>query len=163
MGRGYTFKCKKCQNEYGVSWGIGGAFPHVYRSCLSDITAGKYGEEWKELALSYEHIAVDAARYLYVCKFCGNWKVEKSLSLYKAKSLDTINDSLVERISEEYSGFTFVMPSELNDNFIFLKSYVHKCEKCGKRMCKTDIRHLQSLPCPKCGTENETKGMLWWD
>ena len=164
MGRGYTFKCKKCQNEYSVSCGIGGAFPHVYRSCLSDIIAGKYGEEWKELALSEKYIAVDASRYLYICNSCGNWELTYSLSLYKPKDPKSIPDKQFGiKTVREWGYVPYVTPSDLEDDYIFLKSYVHKCCKCGKRMHKANTDHLASLACPKCGTENEVNGTIRWD
>ena len=164
MGKGYRFKCKKCQNEYCASWGIGGAFPLVYRSCLSDIIAGKYGLEWKKLALSEEYIAVDASSYLYSCNFCGNWKIAYSLSLYKPKNPKSIPDKQYGiKTVREWGYVPYVTPLDFEDDYIFLKSYVHKCDKCGKRMHKTDIKHLTSLACPKCGTDNEIDGILMWD
>ena len=164
MGKGYTFKCKKCQNEYGVSWGIGGAFPRVYQSCIENIKAGKYGEEWKTLASSQEYFAVDASRYLYICKSCGNWEISYSLSLYKPKDPESIPDMQFGiKTVREWGYVPFVTPSNLEDDYIFIKSFVHKCNKCGKRMHKANTKKLQSLPCPKCGTQNETNGMLWWD
>lgn len=164
MGSGYSFVCKKCHHEYSVNLGIGMMFPTVYRACLSDIKEGKYGEEWKELASSEEYVAVDASRCLYICDSCGNWDLTYSLSLYKPKNPESIPDKQFGiKTVREWGYVPYVTLRELNSNYIFLKSYVHKCDKCGNRMHKADTERLSSLACPKCGTENEVNGIIRWD
>lgn len=166
MGSGYSFKCKKCRHEYSIHLGIGMMFPNVYRSCLSDIKEGKYGEEWKKLALSEEYIAVDASRYLYICDSCGNWDLTYSLSLYKPKNPQSIPDKQFGiKTVREWGYVPYVTPRDLNCNYIFLKSYVHKCDKCGNRMHKIDEDDILSLSlsCPKCGTENKVRDEIMWD
>ena len=154
MGVGYGFKCKKCGYYYDVHLGVGMMFPRVYDSCINDIKAGKYGKEWRKIALSQEYIAVDASKYLYICKSCNHWKVSYSLSLYKPKDIDSIQN-------KQYT--SYVTPSMLEYEYTFIKSYIHKCDKCSKRMCRYDINSQSSLVCPKCGTDNEVSELIRWD
>lgn len=151
MGTGYAFKCKKCGHEYDVLVGCGFRFPKEYQECIKAIKCGKYGSEWKSLFLETHNAVVDADEYLYICRSCGNWKVEKSLSLYSSTA--------------ELSEDTYVMPYELNETCNFIKSYFHKCKKCKKRMHRVDEDDILSLllPCPKCGTENNVAELIMWD
>ena len=151
MGMGYDFICKKCGHWYNIHLGSGTMFYKVYQSCIRDIQAGKYGEEWKALALSHEHIAVDAETYLYICESCGNWKTDMDLSLYEPKEPDKIQN-------EKY-----FMLWKLEKYCSLLKPYVHKCDKCGEIMHKFNEEQVSSLSCPKCGTENEIAGVIYWD
>ena len=165
MGTGYNFKCKKCHYEYMLFLGIGMRFPSKYRECLNDIKEGKYGEEWKQLALSQEYIAVDASKYLYFCNFCGNWEISYSLSLYKPKDPNSVlNQQFGIKTVREWGYVPYVTPHELEHDYTFIKSYVHKCSKCGKRMHKTDTEQLTSSACPKCGTQNRLfNEKIYWD
>lgn len=163
MGHGYSFICKKCRHRYDVHLGIGMMFPRVYASCISDIKSGEYGEEWKSLLLNQENIAVDASKYLYVCKSCGHWKVSYSLSLCVPKEPDKILGERYGDKTRELRRVSYVSPLDLEMNYSHLKSYFHKCDKCGKRMHKADADKISSLPCPKCGTENEKSDSIDWD
>lgn len=151
MGSGYSFKCKKCGREYDVLVGIGFRFPTEYQNCIKAIKRGKYGLEWKTLFLKTPNAVVDAEEYLYVCNSCGYWKIEKSLSLYSS--------------TVELSKDTYIMPYKLTEACNFIKSYYHKCKKCGKQMHKVDEDDIPSLllSCPKCGTENNVAELIMWD
>ena len=139
-------------------------FPKEYKACLKRIKQGKYGEEWQRLALSEEYIAVDASNYLYLCGACGYWEVSPSLSLYRPKAPETIPDQQFGiKTVREWGEVPYVMPHDLENDYIFLKSYVHHCGRCGRRMHKADPVGTFALPCPKCGTENAPGWGLKWD
>jgi len=164
MGSGYGFKCKKCGHDYNIHCGIGMMFPKEYQSCIEDVKNGVYGDEWKSIASSEKYFAVDASRNLYVCKKCNNWNVEYSMSIYKPKnSNDIMNKRYGEKNVKEWRYVPYVMQYDLNNDYTFIKSYIHKCGKCGNRMRKVDIDHLSVLSCPKCGTDNNAVDMIRWD
>ena len=165
MGRGSKFRCKNCGYEYFVLVGLGGMFPQAYQDCITDIESGKYGEEWKTLLKSQKYVAVDAEVYLYVCRSCGNWKTDMSLSLYAPNDPDKIPDIQYGiKTVKEWGYVPYVTSVDLEENYSFMKSYVHKCDKCGKRMHKDFLDNSSHLPCPKCGTKNiKVPGILRWD
>ncbi len=164
MGSGYGFKCKKCGCDYNIHCGIGMMFPTVYKSCIDDVKKGVYGDEWKSIASCEKYFAVDASLNLYICNKCNNWNTQYSMSIYKPKSdNDIINKRYGEKTVKELGYVPYVTPFDLKDDYTFIKSYIHKCDKCGHRMHKVDIDHLSSLPCPKCGSENNELDMIRWD
>ena len=152
MGRGIGLKCSKCGNEYSANTGIGFLYPQVYQKTLEDIKNGKYGKEWKDLALSEDLVAVDAESYLYICGECGHWDVEKGLSLY-------IPNDVNELMKKEYGDKTvkqrgevpYVMSDDLRNDYHLLKGWDHKCPKCGASMHMATRSEETSIPCPACG------------
>ena len=64
---------------------------------------------------------------------------------------------------EEWGYVPYVMGYDLKAEYSLVEVFVHKCKKCRKRMHKATDEELQTLPCPKCGTENATSGLLMWD
>ena len=152
MGSGVGYTCSKCGYEYSANTGIGFLFPTVYQEVLSDVKAGKYGEDWKKLSLNETKIAVDAETYLYICKKCSNWEVDYGLNLYAPNKSD----------AEEPE---YVMGYELKEQYHILKRYVHKCKKCGDVMHKATVKEKGSLHCPKCGGEpsNDSVRIICWD
>ena len=166
MGSGYKFKCSKCRNQYSVSTGTGFIFPDIYTDMVSDIKEGKYGDEWKELMLSEEFVAVDAERNLYVCKECGYWTVDSDLSLYAPNDPDLIrNKQYGIKTVEEWGEVPYVMGGDLRDDYHLLKKWIHKCEKCGSVMHKGTEEEKENLPCPKCGGKPKTESTMYfmWD
>lgn len=151
MGNGYSFVCKKCGYTYDIYFGTGMLFPEIYKSCIRSIKAGNYGEEWKKTVSDNRYIAVDISDNLYTCKSCGFWKQEYSLSLYELKNKDLSNCT------------DYVMPEELKENYSLVKTFVHRCDICGKRMCKINLNFLSILSCPKCGIENTVSDFFNWD
>lgn len=151
MGTGYMFKCIKCEHEYKVSIGTGAFFPTEYEKCVKDIMRGKLGDEWKSIFLN-NSAAVDAKKYLYLCKSCGNWKVDRSYSVHIYE---------YELFPKSLCLYSY----NIDDTYKFVKSYYHKCSKCGKRMSKVNTNHdlSISLACPKCGKENYYHEILMWD
>ncbi len=166
MGSGVGFKCSKCGKEYCANTGIGFLFPEVYKETLSDVKAGKYGEEWKKLALSEELVAVDAETYLYVCKKCGHWDVEPGLSLYAPNDVKKLKKKKYgEKTVEQWGEAPYVMSMDLEEDYHILKRRVHKCEKCGGVMHKATREEELNLPCPDCGgaPEKGQVNMIMWD
>ncbi len=151
MGCGFGLKCSCCGLEYDVCTGIGMLFPQVYEKLLSDIKQGKYGPEWKELALSEEYIAVEAERFLFVCDNCHNWKVDYGLSLYAPNDPEAIKKKKYGiKTVEEWGEVPYVISW---DDYHLIRSYEHKCERCGCNLRKGLESEMLSLPCPKCGNK----------
>lgn len=64
---------------------------------------------------------------------------------------------------EEWGYVPYVIGYDLKEEYSLIKVYVHKCKKCGKRMHTANDEDIKNLPCPKCGTEDTTSGLLMWD
>ena len=64
MGSGFEYKCSKCNNEYGITLGIGMMYPVVYKELVDEVKNGAFGEEWKQLFDNTENIAVDEMHLL---------------------------------------------------------------------------------------------------
>ncbi len=125
-----------------------------------------YGDEWKKLVLSEEFVAVDAERYLYICKKCGHWTVGLGLSLYAPNDPKVIMKRQYGiKTVEEWGEVPYVMRWDLKENYHLLKRRVHKCDKCGGVMHKATDKEESNLPCPKCGAAPK-KGSMYlidWD
>lgn len=164
MGSGYDFKYKKCKTEYSAMPGIGMMFPRVYQGAVEDIKNGKYGPEWQQIMNAEEFVAVNAEREVYICSECNHWELDLNLALYRPKDAETIRTKQYGiKTVEEWGYVPYVMGYNLKAEYSLIKVYVHKCKKCGKRMHKAKEEEIQNLPCPKCGTENTTSGLVMWD
>lgn len=162
MGRGYGFKCTKCKNEYSVMPGM--MYPQVYQEAIKDIKNGNYGAQWQQLINSEEYVAVNAEREIYICSDCKHWKLELNLSLYRPKDVEAIRtEQYGIKTVEEWGYVLYVMGHDFKEKYSLMKVFVHKCEKCGKRMHKATEAEMENLPCPKCGTENSPNGLIMWD
>ncbi len=152
MGSGFGLKCSKCGKEYAAYTGIGFLFPQVYKATITDVKNGKYGEEWKSLSMGKELVAVDAERYLYVCKNCGHWAVEPGLSLYAPNDVEKLKKKKYgEKTVEQWGEVPYVMSMDLEEDYHLLKSWIHKCEKCGDEMHRATHDEEYNLHCPDCG------------
>ena len=86
MGRGITVICN-CQKEgRDFLLGIGLLYDATHKDIIRDIKKGKYGEEYKNIAESIKNIAINARRYLYYCKKCGNIEDCHKMDLYAPKN-----------------------------------------------------------------------------
>lgn len=163
MGDGMYYKCKKCKHEYDIHLGIGMGYPRVYRRTVEAALNGEYGEEWQQLMNRKKYMDIKADYELYQCS-CGNWYVSQDLSIYEPKDEAIIeNTQYGIKNVKEWGYVPYVMWFEREQNYRFVKSFIHKCDKCGKRMHKVDEDKSEALSCPKCGTVNEPEGMLNWD
>ena len=126
MGYGEEFKCSKCGYEYMYGVGVGFMFPKVYEELLESVKEGDYGEEWKELVLKTDNIAIDAETYLYCCKSCGNWKTEEGLSLYVPKDMETLKKKTEEKgswcVAFDFKEAKYVTSEELKEYFSIFKN-----------------------------------------
>lgn len=164
MGRGYKFTCKKCENEYFAMLGIGMMYDNVYQKAMKDIKNGKYGVEWQQLMNSEKYVAVNAEREIYICSNRKHWKMELNLSLYRPNDVEAVRTKQYGiKTVEEWGYVPYVMGYDLKSEYSLMKEFVHKCDKCGKQMHKASKTEMKNLPCPKCGTENSSDGMFWWD
>ncbi len=110
-----------------VLWGSGFAYLKVYAETLKAVKEGEYGEEWKQLATSEKYVAIDAEDYVYGCKRCGNWKKEKSLSLYVPKDYNFIINRYKLKSIEELEERDCVWTYELREEYKILKERTHFC------------------------------------
>lgn len=163
MGYGEMFKCSKCGNEYDVCLGIGFLHPDVCREELKKIKKGKYGEDWKKLALSEEYTVVDTENFVYICGKCGHWVNENAVSLYAPKDAAKLKKKKYGiKTVEEWGEVPYIMDPK---DFRLLKRKVHKCSKCGELMHKATPEEIDNLPCPKCGGEKmkDYGNSFYWD
>lgn len=163
MGNGYIYKCSSCDYEQEVFLGCGMLFPQVFKKVNIEVIKGKYGSEWKKLALSQELISADANKYLYVCDNCKNWKVDYGLSLYAPNNPEKIKKKKYgKKTVEEWGEVPYVTTWE---DYHLLKEYAHKCDKCGCNMRQAPESVAFSLPCPKCGNKPDPEYLtvINWD
>lgn len=140
MGYGFEVKCKKCKFKQMYLLGVGMMFPEVYRRIVESVRNGEYGEEWKECFKKNTGAVIRAEQRLYQCSYCNNIEQDYDLSLYLNK-----NETAPEHGYWLYDG-------DFNHEYKFVKSYVHKCSKCSKRMHVVKNYENTTLPCPKCGS-----------
>ena len=156
MGKGYSFKCKNCGQEYGVGFGAGYFYSATYRKKIDEIRSGKLSEQRKELLEKTPYAAISAENVLYVCGDCGNWKLDTDYTLYAPNDPESIaKERFGEKTVEELGYVPYVTSWDLRESYHAIKRYYCSCDKCGKRMHKVPENRLKSLRCPKCGTLNE--------
>ena len=170
MGSGVGFKCSKCGHKYSYGTGVGFLFPMVYEELLTSVKEGEYGEEWKNLALKNENVAIDAEIHLYCCKSCGGWDTEKGLTLYVPKDPEVIKQKEQEEkrpwcVGFDFKNASYVTSYDLREYYSVLKRYIHKCPNCGKPMHKATREEANNLPCPKCGgtPQSDYCSIINWD
>ncbi len=167
MGLGYGYKCSGCGCDYNVWLGCGLRFSSTYKETIDDIKAGKYGEQWRNFFNEAQYMAVDAEQYLFICKECGKWEVDKNLSLYAPNNPESIPGKRYGiKTVEEWGYIPYVMSYDLTHDYRLVHRYAHKCEKCGKNMSmigEKDLNKVNKLPCPKCGTINDIHDYVDWD
>ena len=130
-------------------------YSEVFRELLKRIEDGEYGSEWQKLLKDNPYAAVNAERNVYICRECGHWETGQDITLYVPNNPEAING--IKALEEEY------VPWDLKEEYHVLKRHYHKCSKCGRRMHKATEEEMLHLPCPKCGTQNETDGNIMWD
>lgn len=70
MGRGYTYKCPKCEQEQQLLVGVGFVCPNP-PEIEADIKEGLYGKTAKAFLNEHPDYFMDASLEIYQCK-CGN-------------------------------------------------------------------------------------------
>lgn len=165
MGDGVRLRCSKCKREYCAGWGIGFNFPIDYQNTAKAIKKGKYGEEWKSLYKKDEFVVFNAEDYVYSCRKCGRWDVEKGLSLYVPKDVSALKIKYNLKSDKELENRPYVMAYELKEEYKILKKRIHKCSKCGGVMKRQNDEENYHLPCPYCGGEpdEDSTGPVFWD
>lgn len=164
MGKGYSYKCKKCSHEYSVFLGIGMLYPIEYKEMINDMASGKYGQDCQKLMQNIPYAAVNAGNYLFSCSRCGFWEIGKDLTIYAPDDLDKISKGKYgDKTVEELGEVPYVMECDLKENYHVLKRHYHKCPKCSGRMHKASKHEMLNLPCPNCGERNEQKSTIMWD
>lgn len=151
MGKGLLIKCKHCGYEREFYLGAGMMYPTTYKDLVKDIKKGKYGKELKEYFHTHKGAVVDAETVLYRCPECNKLEESYNLSLYVHKD-----------DKEPENGYWCSWCDK--EDYVFVKAYVHKCPKCGKRMKMTKENELNDLKCPKCGKPigpSEDHFILW--
>lgn len=164
MGMGYAYKCDKCGNEYSVTLGSGMLYPEEYERLTIEIKEGKYGEKLKALFKNTPYAAVDADRFLYLCKNCGHWEVLHDPTIYAPKDPEVITKKKYgEKTIEEWGKIPYMSRWDLQNEYRVLKRHYWSCPECGKRMRKQRDEFDMMLKCPECNTINYTKGCTMWD
>ena len=165
MGNGYVFRCEKCKREYEINLGCGFLFPDEYQKCIRAIKRNKYGIEWRRLLLQNKYNAIDAERYLYVCRQCGYWEVNHNLSLYFPVDIEKIENERYEKRVAELGYLPYVMVYQLREYFALLKKFSHRCPKCCNEMKEYSDESMipEKLKCKKCGSDLIYESGLKWD
>ena len=148
MGNGLEFRCNKCGYAENAIFGVGFLFPEAYQSTVASIKAGEFGEDWKTLFESIPRAAVNAEMEFYVCPACGMGANEPNLSVYEPENpaISKVHNEAFS-VGNPATGMEYVVPWELGENYRLVKTYIHKCPECGKRMHK--YRMNDRLICPK--------------
>jgi len=81
MGWGAEIKCKKCDFNTTVYFGIGMRYPSVCRRILESMQNGEMGKRFQEDATSVPHPAIHQARALFVCEKCGALREDQIIDL----------------------------------------------------------------------------------
>ena len=103
---------------------------------------------WKQFFDDEPNAVVNCETELYQCPACHELTSEYDLSLYR-------------RVKDDGSPIVYWSHAG-NEDFQFVKSFVHKCPRCSTRM-----RKIQGIPesiiCPDCGAEIaiEPVSFLW--
>ncbi|MBR3635491.1 MAG: hypothetical protein IKN47_04780 [Lachnospiraceae bacterium] len=156
MGYGRMYVCKTCVQRYFAGGGIGYLYPQVYRDLVKDIKDGKYGKEQAKVFKETPCAAVSAENFVYICRNCNNWKVDKDPTVYKPKDND---EALRSAKADMKAGYVLML-----DEYTACRRYYHRCDKCGGRMHKATDSELERLACSKCEEINEAKaGIVMWD
>ena len=151
----------------------------VYQETISDIKAGKYGEEMKKLANETELVTVDAGRKAYYCPQCGQVKSYLCLDLYRPNDIESAkkakagswtgpssqsNPSVGELGEWPYWTPDLYSNGE-NGDYVLLKKYDHLCPACNISMTEMDEEKLANaeITCPKCGGKYEKEVNMFWD
>ena len=150
MGQGYLLKCNKCDYREEVFLGVGYMFPEEYAELVRDIRKGCYGRDWQAFFEEHRGAVVNAETELYVCPQCGHLETEHNLSIY-----------LNKQEKEPENGYWMRWADE--DDYEFVRSYVHSCPDCGKRMEVVQDIEKADLRCPDCGDRLEVSGQIMWD
>ena len=168
MGRGNTYKCEKCDEVYNITLGVGMLYPIAYEELIEEIKSGAYGDDWKELFLSWDFVVADAKLYFYYCESCGQWEVSKDASLYAPNDVESLKkEQFGEKTVEEW-GYVPYADTADDETYHLLKKRIHVCLKCNSEMTRYNESQLNDpvfneLGCPECGTINPNLGMLFWD
>lgn len=167
MGKGYRLTCSNCGGEYEVLLGVGFGFPSVYEELVEDIEAGRYGEEWREIAAETEHFAIDAENRLYWCGKCGHWECVPGLSIYAPKDVGKVLATRFgDKTVREWGRVPYVAAKELEEDYELVKERVHVCGRCGHDMRMLSERGLSRavLKCPDCdGRLERDLACIRWD
>ena len=177
MGYGMTIQCK-CQ-AWEVACGVGFGYPMAYQETLSDIKAGKYGEEMKKLVNETELVTVDADCKVYYCPQCGQVNSYQCLNLYQPNDIESAKKARVggwtgpdQRSIQsvgELGDWPYWLPDLSrpgeNGDYVLLKKYDHLCPVCNSSMTEMDEEKLtnEKITCPKCGAKYKKDVNMFWD
>lgn len=149
MGVGFKVECTRCKYKKTFFLGSGMMLPRVYKDVITDVKAGKYGEEWKDYISGTPGAVVSVETELYQCRNCNYLLQDYNLSLYVSN-----NEAPPEH------GY---WAPWCDHDYSFVKSYPHKCPKCRRRMHKVSIDSSTHLSCPECGSNLEIEDGILWD
>lgn len=165
MGKGIGVKCKGCNHEGYLNFGVGFRYPLACIEAKQAALNGKLGEEWKKIVSETPNSVVETRSYLFWCPECHCFEMGSDLSIYKPK----INQEPAKRLRrtkdpiEEWDS----MHSEIcHENYELVKEFIHECPKCKTKMERKNEYQIKNLEliCFHCGGKVElTNDILMWD
>ena len=81
MGKGYSFKCDKCDHALEYTQGVGFLYPSEADKILTAMRQGKFGKRFMEAATKASTPLVKFSRELYRCRECGELRPDLQIDL----------------------------------------------------------------------------------
>ena len=151
MGTVRTVTCTKCGFTGTYFLGCGMMFPQVYQEAVGKIRRGEYGQQLRSFFEKYPGAVVNAVTELYQCGGCGHLQEDYNLSLY------------VHKNGQPPENGYWMRSTDYDEQYSYIRSYVHKCPECGQRMHKI-TEEMGPIRCPECGEMLEGDPCLaLWD
>lgn len=82
MGKGYIYKCDKCDYTIEYYQGIGFLYQMEAEQILTAMKQGKFGKRFMEAVNKAAAPAVEFSRELYRCKECGELRLDLQIDLF---------------------------------------------------------------------------------
>lgn len=178
MGRGYTFRCRKCGYEISAGLGVGFMFPMVHERIMKAAREGKYGRKIQRFLEKHPDGVLNTENVLLRCTACYELECGPELSMYVRRRGALAEKHGTWSLAAPFEGADYVSPMELsNEKAYKFVARGHICRKCGRimkpafsqrdleeQMLKDgDDQGRTEIPCPKCREPLWMESGLMWD
>lgn len=149
MGWGGTLICKHCNYRFPFSVGWGFMLPYLCEEILKDIKHGKYGDEFKNDALSHPSAVVRQSYEIYVCKKCGKLHSGEKIELW---------NPIIEQENDKHF---YISKDKLEATHQLIHHLVYHCDYCGEEM--VELTDYEEIKCPHCKSTLIVEEDILWD